>query len=286
MKNLKILSVLATMGLLLLACNQQLVEFPMDLHVTNNGKDMGNNARDMDNNDLLNTDLLSSYDLQVITSDMQNKPGPLSACAAMFGVSGQSFAVLGGSAITSTGPTLISGGDVGISPGSSIVGFPPALIDPPNIISSLVRAAAAQIDLTKIYTCTQSAVCNQVLTGVDLTGLTLKPGVYCFSSSAGLTGNLVFDADGDPNAIWFIQIGSTLTVSDGSQMTIIGGKANNIYWQVGSSATIGKAAHVVGNILSLASITINTASSVCGRALARNGAVTLDTDVITVSNCN
>ena len=116
------------------------------------------------------------------------------------------------------------------------------------------------------------------MTGTDLGGLTLTPGVYCFSTSAQLTGPLTLNALGDPNAVWVFRIGSTLTTASGSSVVFSGGVGNAcaVQWRVGSSATLGTTTSFVGNILAQASITLNNGASLVGRALARTGAVTLD----------
>jgi hypothetical protein len=126
------------------------------------------------------------------------------------------------------------------------------------------------------------------MSSVDLSGKTLGPGVYCFSSSAaiGVVGTLTLDAKGDPNAFWIFQIGSTFTTSDGSAVIVInGGSACNVFWQVGSSATIAKTNQFGGNIVAFSSVTVMTGSTVSGRVLARNGAVTLDDNAIAFSTC-
>jgi len=126
--------------------------------------------------------------------------------------------------------------------------------------------------------------CNTNLTGQDLGGLTLSPGVYCFSSSAQLTGTLTLDAQGNGNALFVIQIGSTITTASNSSVLLInGGQACNVFWQVGSSATLGTDTAFVGNILALTSITLTTGADVSGRALARNGAVTMDTNNVSIT---
>lgn len=125
-----------------------------------------------------------------------------------------------------------------------------------------------------------------VLTGQDLGGLTLVAGVYCFSSSAQLTGTVTLDAQGDPDAVFIFQIGSTLTTASGSNVNLVNGaQACNVVWQVGSSATLGTATTFRGNILALQSITLNTDATVEGRALARNGAVTMDSNTVTRTTC-
>ena len=140
----------------------------------------------------------------------------------------------------------------------------------------------AQGDLTTAYNAAAGQACGTTLTGIDLGGLTLTPGVYCFASSAQLTGTLTLNTLGDPNALFVFQIGSTLTTASGSAVQFTGpGTGDSVFWQVGSSATLGTSTDFAGNILALASITLNTNADIrCGRALARNGAVTLDNNVI------
>jgi len=191
------------------------------------------------------------------------------------------FAVLGGSAVTNTGPSVLNG-DLGVSPGSAITGFPPGVVNGTTHIADAV-ALQAQTDVTTAYNNLAGQACNTDLTGQDLGGLTLTPGVYCFSSSAQLTGTLTLDAQGDPNAVFVFQIGSTLTTASSSVVQVINGGSNcNVFWQVGSSATLGTTTSFAGNILALTSITLTTGANASGRLLARNGAVTLDTNSITV----
>lgn len=195
------------------------------------------------------------------------------------------FAVLGGSTVTNTGPTVVTGGDVGVSPGSAITGFPPGAVVPPNIVRPGNDAATqqAKVDLALAYIDAEGQFCNTDLTGIDLGGLTLTPGVYCFDTSAQLTGTLTLDGQGDPNAVFIFQIGSTLTTASASNILFINGaQACNVFWQVGSSATLGTTTDFAGTIMALASITLNTGATVDGRVLARNGAVTLDSNEITV----
>ena len=127
--------------------------------------------------------------------------------------------------------------------------------------------------------------CNTNLTGQDLGGLTLTPAVYCFDTSAQLTGILHLDANGAPNPVWVFQIGSTLTTASNASVVFDnGGSSCNVFWQVGSSATLGTGTVYKGNILALTSITVNTGATMSGSALARNGAVTLDDNHI--STCS
>ncbi|MCU1347573.1 MAG: hypothetical protein JWO56_603 [Acidobacteria bacterium] len=193
------------------------------------------------------------------------------------------FGVLGGSTVTNTGPTVVRG-EVGVSPGSAVTGFPPGTVIGGSIHSNDAVAMQAQSDLTTAYNTVAGTPCTADLTGIDLGGLTLTPGVYCFSSSAQLTGTLILNALGNPNPQFLFKIGSTLTTASGSQVAVINTSApgciDTIYWQVGSSATLGTGTAFQGNILALTSITLTTGSSVSGRTLARNGAVTLDSNSV------
>lgn len=213
---------------------------------------------------------------------------PLSAIAPGLGTL-TSFAILGGSTVTNTGPTVVNG-DLGLWPGLSVTGFfPPGIVVPPGTIHQGDAVAnQAQNDLTTAYNALAIQPCNVDLTGQDLGGLTLTPGVYCFSSSAQLTGALTLNALGDPNAVWVFQIGSTLTTASGSSILFVNGPSGvgcNLFWQVGSSTTLGTTTAFKGNILTLASITVNTSASLDGRALARNAAVTLDSNRVTPLLC-
>lgn len=188
----------------------------------------------------------------------------------------QSFGVLGGAAVTNTGPTVISG-NLGVSPGTAITGFPPGLITPPGVLHSADAVAAqAQSDTTTAYVAIATTPTQVDLTNTDLGGLTLTPGVYGFGATAQLTGTLTLNALGNPNAVFLFKIGSSLTTASGASVVVVnGGSACNVYWQVGSSAVVGTGTNFSGNILALASITLNTGVTVNGRALARNGSVTL-----------
>jgi hypothetical protein len=193
----------------------------------------------------------------------------------------QNFGVLAGSTVTSTGATTVNG-NVGVSPGSAVTGTPPIVIIGGAIHSNDAVAMQAQNDLTTAYNNIAATPCNVDLTGQDLGGQTLTPGVYCFSTSAQLTGTLTLNALGNPNALFLFKIGSTLTTASASSVTVInnGGSSscNKVFWQVGSSATIGTGTSFTGDILALSSITLTTGANTNGRALARNGAVTLDTN--------
>ncbi len=195
----------------------------------------------------------------------------------------QSFGVLGGSTVTNTGPSAITG-NVGVSPGNSVTGFPPGVVAGGTIHAGNATAEQAQTDLTVAYTAAAGTACNVDLTGQNLGGLTLTPGVYCFSSSASLTGILTLDLQGNPSAFFLFKIGSSLITASGSSVALINNGGNtcppNLYWQIGSSATMGTGSSFTGNLLALSSITLTTGANLNGRALARNGAVTLDTNTV------
>jgi hypothetical protein len=208
-----------------------------------------------------------------------------SARAASVGLgTADSFSVLGGSTVTNTGPTVLTG-DLGVSPGTAITGFPPGIVHGATHANDAV-AAQAQSDLTTAYNDAAGRSSTATVSG-DLAGRTLSPGVYTSASSLGLTGDLTLNANGDPNAVFVFQAGSTLTTASGSRVLLTGGaQACNVFWQVGSSATIGTSTAFTGNILALTSISLTTGATLDGRALARNGAVTLDTNTVTRATCS
>jgi uncharacterized repeat protein (TIGR01451 family) len=188
------------------------------------------------------------------------------------------FVGLAFSTFTNTGSGVYYG-NVGVFPGTSVIGFPPGSVRNGAIHSADGVAAQAMSDATTAYNVLAGQACNVNLTGQDLGGMTLTPGVYCFNTSAQLTGDLVLDALGNPNAVWVFKIGSTLTTASGSSVGVInGGQAVNVFWQVGSSATLGTTTRFSGNILAYVSVTLNTGASLIGRALALHGAVTMDTE--------
>lgn len=197
------------------------------------------------------------------------------------------YAVLGGSTVTNTGASTLDG-SLGVSPGSAITGFPPGIVLPPGTLNAANAAAAqAQSDLTVAYNDTAGRSVDATTTA-DLADLNLQPGVYAGPSKGALllNGTLTLDGMGDPGSVFIFQTNSSLTTGTGSTVLLTNGAQEcNIYWQVGSSATLGTGSVFSGNILALTSITVNTGVTVHGRALARNGAVTLDTDVFTRPTC-
>jgi hypothetical protein len=210
---------------------------------------------------------------------------PASAQTAPSLGSAQSFAVLGGSTVTNTGPSVVTG-DLGVSPGSAVTGFPPGVVVSGAIHAANAVALAAQNSVITAYNSLASQACTLDLTGQDLGGRTLTPGVYCFSTSAQLTGTLTLNAQGNASAVFIFKIGSTLTTASASSVVMInGGSPCNVFWQVGSSATLGTTTSFIGNILALTSITMNTGANLTGRDLARNGAATLDTNTINAAAC-
>jgi hypothetical protein len=188
------------------------------------------------------------------------------------------FTVLAGSTVTNTGPTRVIG-NLGLSPGTSVTGFPPGLVVPPGVMHvANAPAAMAQAELTAAFNDAASRPTNATIAG-DLAGQTLTPGVYRSATSIQVSGNLTLDALGDPNAVFIFQLGTTLTTGAASQILLINGaQARNVFWQVGSSATLGLNSLFSGVILADQSITVTTGTTVNGCVLARIGAVTLDSN--------
>jgi hypothetical protein len=208
--------------------------------------------------------------------------GRLSAMAVAppLGAAG-AFAVLGSSTVTNTGPSVVNG-DLGVSPGAAVVGFPPGIVNG-TIHAADAASLAAQNSIVTAYNALAGQPCDTDLTGQDLGGMTLIPGAYCFSTSAQLTGTLTLNGLGNPGAVWVFQIGSTLTTASNSQVLFLNsGRSCGTFWQVGSSATLGTTTGFAGNILALASVTLNTGATNSGAVFARNGAATLDSNVLSV----
>ena len=194
-----------------------------------------------------------------------------------------SFAVLAGAGITNTGPTTVNG-DVGTFPTTTITGAGSLTINGTNHAGDGVTQQA-QTDLVTAYNnAAAQGPTNPIV--ADLGGQSLSPGVYNSASSIGLTGALTLNGGGDPNAIFVFQAGSALTTASASSVVLINGaRACNVFWQIGSSATLGTGSTFRGTVIALQSITVTTGVTVEGRVLARNGAVTLDTDTISRPSC-
>lgn len=195
----------------------------------------------------------------------------------------ESFVVLGGSTVTNVGTTHLVG-DLGVSPGTAITGFGGAsTVTGGSIHADDALAMQAHDDTATAYTQLAGLSSVQDLTGQDLGGLTLTPGVRNFSSSAGLTGTLILDGLGQLNPLFVFQIGSTLTTATSASISLINGaNASNVWFQVGSSTTLATGTFFQGSIIALTSNTLATSVTMDGRILAINGAVTLDTASIEV----
>lgn len=191
------------------------------------------------------------------------------------------FAVLCGSSITNTGATNITG-DLGLSPGTSVGGFPPGILVGTQHINDGI-ANQAKLDLTAAYNDAAGRTTTDMVTlAGNIGGLTLTPGLYKSTSSLAISsGDLTFDARGDANAVFIIQIASTLTTTAGRKVILAGGaQASNIFWQVGSSVTFGTTSEFKGTVMAMQSITFNTGAKLDGRALARTGGVTMSGNTI------
>jgi Ice-binding-like len=189
------------------------------------------------------------------------------------------FGVLAGSTVTSSGATIVVG-NLGVFPGTAITGFTGIAPGGPGTVVGTIHSAdavagQAQFELTAAYN-TAAGLPSNGLNPPDLGGTTVSPGVHTSSSTLGITGNVTLDGLGNPNSIFVFQIGSGLTTATNSSVTLINNaSAANVYWQVGSSATLGTTSSISGNIMAQASISVGTGAALAGRALARTGAVTL-----------
>ncbi len=195
------------------------------------------------------------------------------------------FAVLGASEVTNTGPSVITG-DIGVSPGTAISGFPPGSYTG-TLHSADSESTSAQSAIGTAYEFADGQACDTNLSGLDLGGMTLPPAVYCFDSSAQLTGVLRLDAQGSPTAAWLFKTTSSLTTASDAAIVLINGGtqcANNITWLIGSSATVGSGSIFLGNIIANTSITLATGSNSTGSLYAHTGAVTMDSNKI--STCS
>jgi len=202
------------------------------------------------------------------TAIVNSAPAPILGTAATYGI-------LAGSTVTCVNGGTINA-DVGVSPGSTTTGFPPCVITGSTNLAN-AASAQAQADLTTAYNYLAGLPCGTVVTPADLGGRTLAPGVYCVASSMAVTGTVTLA--GPASGVWVFQMGSTLTTGTSANIALSGGAlARNVWWQVGSSATLGTGTTFRGNIVALTSITLVDNATMLGRALARNGAVSLGTN--------
>lgn len=224
-----------------------------------------------------------SFIALIITISLGLAGQAIAATAVNLGTAAN-FAVLAGSTVTNTGSSVVNG-NLGLSPGSSVTGFPPGTVNGTEHVTD-ATAAQAQLDLTAAYT---NAAGQTPVTTIptELGGTTETAGIY--NSNAGtfqITGTLTLNGQGNPNAVFIFQTASTLVTASASSVVLENGaQACNVFWQVGSSATLGTNSSFTGNILALTAITATTGATISGRLLARNAAVTLDTNTITESTC-
>jgi len=192
-----------------------------------------------------------------------------------------SFAVLAGSTVTNSGPTIVTG-DLGVSPLTAVTGFGPGAGTVVGVIhQGDPPAAQAQLDLTTAYN-NAAGRPNPIAVPADIGGTVLPPGVFAAPVSLAITGNVTLDGQNNPNSVFIFQIPTTLTTAIGSTVTLINGaNACNVFWQVGSSATINGNSVFNGTILALASVSFGTGATINGRALASSGAVSLLSNVVT-----
>jgi len=194
------------------------------------------------------------------------------------------FAVLAASTVTNNGPTIVTG-NLGVSPGTAITGFGAGngTVTGGSIHAGDPTAAQGQLDLTIAYNNAAGRV-NPLAVPADIGGMVIAPGTYKAPVSLAITGNVTLDGQNNPNAVFIFQVPSTLTTSVNSTVTLINlANACNVFWQVGSSATLNTASVFNGNVLALASVSLGTGATLNGRALARNGAVTLLSNVVTMT---
>jgi len=197
--------------------------------------------------------------------------------------SAANFAILAGTAVTNTGASTV-GGNLGVSTGTSVTGFPPGSVTGAAFTGASSAAGSAQTDLTAAFNDAAGRSVGAVTVSGNLGGMTLTPGLYKSTSSLAISsGDLTLSCQGNANGVFIFQIASSLTTTSGRQVVLSGGcQDKNIFWQVGSSATLGTTSVLHGTILAQSSITMNTGATLDGRALARSGDVTLAATTITL----
>jgi hypothetical protein len=253
----------------------------------------GLNTEIMKTTKFLTTVLIASVVAFAGCNDSDPEPGPnnqvipvqtINQATISLGNS-SGLAILAGSSITNTGATNITG-DIGLSPGTSIGGFPPGILTGVQHINDEI-STQAKLDLTEAYNNAAGRTSTDIVTlSGNMGGLTLTPGLYKSTSSLAISsGDLTFDAKGDANAVFIIQIASTLTTTSGRKVFLSGGAlASNIFWQVGSSATFGTTSVMKGTVMAMQSITFNTGATLEGKALARTGGITMAGNTIVIVN--
>jgi hypothetical protein len=218
-----------------------------------------------------------------------SEAGDASADLGVLG-SGIYFAVFSGDIITNATATVTTiTGDVGTYPSSTaLAGTPPVVVGNTYLGDLVAMTAAADLQSAYGKLTPGNLACSTNLTGTDLGGLTLTPGVYCFASGAGLTGKLTLNAQNNPDAVWVIQVGSALTTASDSSVVVVNGtpgQACNAYWQISSSATLGTKSIFGGTILAMDSVTVTTGTAVLGRVFGLTAEVSTDTNVISNASC-
>ncbi len=245
------------------------------------GHDLAAPEVNLDGGSAGNLDGGVSNDLDATTppKDAKTLPDGALVTYVSLGTAG-SFVVLSGETVTNTGFTIING-NVGLSPGSSITGFPPGVVNGVVHISDAVAAKAKQ-DLNAAYTDASKRSGAPIPLSGDLGGMTLHPGLYVSATSIELTsGDLTLDALGDEDAIWVFQIGTTFVSMVDRKVILVGNaRHDNVFWNTGSSATIGVGSVMVGNFLTQTSITVQTGASMEGRFLTQVGSVTFDSNKV------
>jgi len=228
---------------------------------------------------------VSTTAVMVVLGAVVGAPAASAAQAPVGLGTANSFAVLAGQTVTNTGPSVVSG-SIGLSPGTAVTGFPPGTVINGTTYAADSVALQAENDLTTAYNSAAGRTPVTVESNPDLGGQTLAPGVYQGTSTLSLTGTVTLNGENNANSVFIFQAGSTLITASSSTVALENGATwCNVFWQVGSSATLGTASTFVGTVMALTSGTLNTGATVMGRMLARNGSVTLDTNTFTQPAC-